>query len=1489
MPGTAEMPTGTVTFLFTDIEGSTRLWEQQPRAMQAAVAHHDILLREAIEQHGGYVFKTVGDAFCAAFPTAPQALDAAIAAQRAILSADWESAGPIKVRMAIHTGVAEVRDNDYFGLPLNRVARLLSTGYGGQVLLSLATQQLVRDHLPEGVALKDLGEGGLKDLVKSEHIYQIVAPDLPSDFPPLKSVDAQYLEPGASDGRTLPVRVHNPYKGLRAFQETDAPDFFGREALTERLLMRMNEDVPLTRFLAVVGPSGSGKSSLVRAGLVPALRRGGVRGVAGSNRWLVVEVLPGAHPLEEVDAVLCNIAANPPATLMELLKDDERGLIRAVKRVLPRDESVELVLVIDQFEEVFTLVEDEPTRVHFLESLYQAVTDERSRLRVVVTLRADFFDRPLLYPDPGELMRQRTAVVLPLSAEELERAIVRPASQMGVASEPELIAAIIKDVGEQPGALPLLQYALTELFERRDQQTNSMTVAGYRESGGVLGALARRADELYEGLSDEEREACRQLFLRLITLGEGVEDTRRRVRRAELASITQDKKALDGVIDLYGRYRLLTFDSDPITNGPTVEVAHEALIRSWSKLREWLDASRADLRTQRQLMGEATEWERSNKDPSYLATGARLAQFEALAEGADRPGGVALTAAERAYLAASIEERDRQEKAEQQRQERELELARQAAEQAQQAAQSAQQAVKAQRSAASRLRYLVAGLAIFLAVAIGLSGFAVYQGQTAQANATRADQSATDANTQRQVAQSNAATAVANQNEAQHSQATAVASENQAKANLQLSEAQRLAAEANRVNSQNGISDLVALLAIRSLASTYTPQGDAMLQAASRQYYPFRRFPGITAPALSDGKHLMGLQPSEGVVSVIDNETGEQVYSMPWGTNWNRTADDKYILTWDNDWIVHTWDTLTGKELYHSPRPPSLPGYIVGRGAGEGVIDASHVVWSSPDQKTAVVWDLAAGKEATRLTFPSAPTSGCTFSNCISLDGKYYLTGHGDGTVRIWDLHSGATAALVRVLTAQGRSDSIHSVTFSQDGKLVVAEYNSPTNSVVVWNAQTGVEVVDLPDAEAASTLNKQSISSDGKYLLTMGNDGVVRLWDLTTKAAVKSFRDHPVGAYWVQFMPGSGDRQFLNFGADANTQLWEVDPQPQYPEYTDSGGAYEQLPGYIIGSSLDGKSMVVIDTQSGKELHRITFPTSPSWFSWPGARYFATSVSGTSGSGTGTATVWDQVWDTKTVNQVASFAVPNENIFQPSHDDKYVVSGATDGVVALWDVQTSKMVRDFKGFTSTISISSADISADDKYVVAASNQAASQDKSIRIWDAQSGQLVQRIAGRDAVVQLVYFTLDGKSVVSVYVDGIGIVWDVQTGKELHRFSIANNVGIGSNISVSYITSADMRYLAILVGGERTASVIDVQSGQEVRRISSPDQGLGFVGFSIDDTRLLVNYQDGAIWQTDLDYHDTIKYVCAQLGGRDFTDQERVQYSIADNQPTCPKP
>jgi len=300
-------------------------------------------------------------------------------------------------------------------------------------------------------------------------------------------------EPVPTDQRAPPAvaeppTLANPYKGLRAFAEADAADFFGRAALTQRLLERLAEEHALARFLAVVGPSGSGKSSVVRAGLIPAVRRGGL---PGSEEWFIVEVVPGAHPLEELEAALLRVAVNPPASLIEQLQADERGLVRAVKRVLPPNETIDLVLVIDQFEELVTLVDDEATRAQLLASLFAAVTDARSRLRVIVTLRADFYDRPLLYGDFSELVRERTEVVVPLTPAELEQAISGPAERVALVLELGLASAIIHDVREQPGALPLLQYALTELVERRVDHT--LTMAAYQASGGVLAALGHRA------------------------------------------------------------------------------------------------------------------------------------------------------------------------------------------------------------------------------------------------------------------------------------------------------------------------------------------------------------------------------------------------------------------------------------------------------------------------------------------------------------------------------------------------------------------------------------------------------------------------------------------------------------------------------------------------------------------------------------------------------------------------------------------------------------------------------------------------------------------------------------------------------------------------------------------------------------------------------------------------------------------------------------
>ena len=189
------LPTGTITFLFTDIEGSTRLWDDAPQAMSPALARHEQILREAVAAHDGHIFKTIGDAFCVAFPTAADALAAAIAAQQALAAESWTAFSPnfegLRVRMALHTGGAEERDGDYFGPALNRTARLMAAGHGGQVLLSLATQELVRDDLSAGVMLRDMGDRRLKDLRRPEHVFQLLAEGLTADFPPLATLDAR--------------------------------------------------------------------------------------------------------------------------------------------------------------------------------------------------------------------------------------------------------------------------------------------------------------------------------------------------------------------------------------------------------------------------------------------------------------------------------------------------------------------------------------------------------------------------------------------------------------------------------------------------------------------------------------------------------------------------------------------------------------------------------------------------------------------------------------------------------------------------------------------------------------------------------------------------------------------------------------------------------------------------------------------------------------------------------------------------------------------------------------------------------------------------------------------------------------------------------------------------------------------------------------------------------------------------------------------------
>lgn len=434
------------------------------------------------------------------------------------------------------------------------------------------------------------------------------------------------------------AEVRNPYKGLRAFTERDAPDFFGRDDLVERLVSALRDG----RLVSLVGPSGSGKSSVVAAGLVPRIRAGAL---TGSERWRIARMVPGTNPLREAEAVVARARAEDGR------ENTRPGDLSAA------DAGEWTLLVIDQFEQVFSVAE-EAARDAFLDAVAGAVTAPDARLRVVLTLRADFYDRPLLHPEFATVFGASVVNVIPMTPRDLEAAVVEPARRVGVEVEPALLAELVAETADRPGSLPLLQYALTELFDQRTGP--ALTRAGYAALGGLRGLLSRRAESLYRGLDPDAQGIAMQMFLRLVQAGSGAAESRRRVALAELTDLGIDPVVLSEVLTTFGRHRLLTFDRDPVSGRATVEVAHEALLVEWERLAGWIDRHRAALRRHGALVAAAAEWELSGRNPDYLLAGSRLEEFEPWLAG----GVLRLSARERAFLEAAVERRRSAEAAE---------------------------------------------------------------------------------------------------------------------------------------------------------------------------------------------------------------------------------------------------------------------------------------------------------------------------------------------------------------------------------------------------------------------------------------------------------------------------------------------------------------------------------------------------------------------------------------------------------------------------------------------------------------------------------------------------------------------------------------------------------------------------------------------------------------------------------------------------------
>ncbi|MFQ5578776.1 MAG: hypothetical protein ACE5G8_17500, partial [Anaerolineae bacterium] len=547
------------------------------------------------------------------------------------------------------------------------------------------------------------------------------------------------------------------------------------------------------QFLAVVGASGSGKSSLVRAGLIPALQQGTV---PGSDRWAIHVFKPGSHPLKELAAQLSLAAQThgaPPADRDSWLADlraNGHALHRIARQLCPGDPPARrLLLVVDQFEELFTLCRNHDDRRQFIENLLFACSAGDGRVIVLLTLRADFYHRCAAHRGLAAKLAARQILLEFMNRAELRRAIEQPARQVGLNFEPGLVDTILTDVTRQPGALPLLQHALLELWERRAGRM--LTRQAYRVSGGVQGAIARRAEALYTGFDPPEQAIVRRIMLRLTQPGDGTQDTRRRARKQDLlpAPGSEQVETVETVLQQLTGARLLTVSRDMATGHDMVDVSHEALIAGWERLQSWIDEDRLALRTHRRLTDAAHEWEKENRDPRYLSHGVRLAQAEEWA--AAHPHD--LSDLERAYLQAG------RAAAEAAAQEKEAARRRELA-QARALAEAEHRRAEEQTRAGKRLRWLVAGLAVVFAVAVLAAALAVGQQQQARRQAATAQ-------ARRDIAQALQITAEAARATAEHetiSRATAQANaetEARARATAQ-AEAEHRRAEADAARAE---------------------------------------------------------------------------------------------------------------------------------------------------------------------------------------------------------------------------------------------------------------------------------------------------------------------------------------------------------------------------------------------------------------------------------------------------------------------------------------------------------------------------------------------------------------------------------------------------------------------------------------------------------------------------------------------------------------
>ncbi|WP_432252544.1 AAA family ATPase [Streptomyces sp. HNM1019] len=1229
---------------------------------------------------------------------------------------------------------------------------------------------------------------GLYDMARWQRLWERAVADPVGDRP---APAAEEEEGPPSEDPAVPGGVC-PYRGLASYRRQDARWFFGRERSTDALVAQLHAAEKTGGLVVLVGASGAGKSSLLNAGLVPALRTGAPGDGDGDGRTRdVLQLVPGADPLAELTRHIPELArviptpedpeADEPEPDEPQPEPDADAVREAVAAWADREMSssdARPVVIMDQFEEAFTLGTGEADRRTFIQLLHAACTPagpgEPPPVLIVLGIRADFYELCLGYPELADALQHRHMVLGPLTTAELREAVTGPARAVGLELEPGLAELIVREVSadgprgtHDAGVLPLLSHALLATWQRR--KGGRLTLAGFRAAGGIQGAVAATAERAWSSLDSEARTAARLLLLRLVRLGEDTQATRRRGTRHQLARESTDPDKTEESLETLVRARLVTLDSE------TVEITHEALLHAWPRLRDWIDEDRNDHLVRQRLEEDGRSWEGSNRDPSLLYRGSRLEQAHTWAKTA---GGTYLTRSAVEFLAASVRLRRR--------------------------------TVWLRRGAVSALvvlALLAAGTAV---VAWQQRDDAVFEQVVTEADRFQN----TDPSLSAQLA-------LVAHDLRPHDEATR----------------NRLLSVVNTplATPLHGHTGAVYL-------TSFSPNGRVLATASYDRTVRLWDVRDRTRPKPL-GKPLTG--HTSWVSSAVFSPDGRTLASAGddgtirlWDVTDPRrprplagplshhdgtiyllafSPDGRTLATATEDRVVRLWD------MRHPDRPKAI-GALTGHSA------AVRSVAFSPDGRTLAaggddgsirLWNMADPRRPQRIGEVLTGHKDLIHSVAFSPDGRTLASGSGDNTVRLWDVRAPRHAEpLGSPLT--GHTGPIWSVSFSPDGSMLAAASQDSTASL--WNVSDPAypSQVGEPLAGSSGEMYSLGFSPDGRTLATGTGDNTVRLWSIPTSDMV--------GRIGV-FRPDG--RVLATAGRDEKVRLWNVDdpdrPVPLGKPFDPGEGSVRELT-----FTPDGRTLAMMTGDRQVRLWNVTEPTRPVPYRPPVPlrTRFAGALAFTP-DGRTMATAYNdntiQLWNVSDPSRVRPLGKPltghrgyvNTLVFSP--DGRTLASGSADNTIRLWKVADPRHATPRGGrVTGHLGPVNALVFSPDGHTLAS----GSDDTTVRLWDVTDPRGATRLRSpltghTDAIVSLT-FSQDGGTLASGGNDNTLRLWDVTVPSKATSIgrSLSPNAKTGNFLSFS----PHSRMLGVSSGAD-TVRLWSLDVDAAKRRICSMTRGV----------------------------------------------------------------